>query len=69
MQWDQWCRMRREGYAIRTAITPGAKRSMENLECEKKRQKVTAKKPYRKPEIRSESIFEVSALACQLRSY
>jgi hypothetical protein len=69
MQWDQWCRMRREGYAIRTAITLGAKRSMGNLECEKKRQKVTAKKPYRKPEIRSESVFEVSGLACQLRSY
>ena len=69
MQWDQWCRMRREGYAIRTAITLGANRRMEILECEKKKQKVTAKKPCRKPEIRSDSVFEVSALACQLRSY
>lgn len=37
---------------------------MENSELEKARQKVTAKKPYRKPEVRFESVFEVSALSC-----
>jgi hypothetical protein len=37
---------------------------MENSEREKARQKVTAKKPYRKPEVRFEPVFEVSALAC-----
>jgi hypothetical protein len=37
---------------------------MENSEREKARQKVTARKPYRKPEVRFESVFEVSALSC-----
>lgn len=64
MQWNQRCRMRREGYAIGTAVAPGAKLRMENSEREKARQKVTAKKPYRKPEVRFEPVFEVSALAC-----
>jgi hypothetical protein len=56
--------MRREGFAIGVAIALGAKLRMENSELEKARQKVTAKKPYRKPEVRFESVFEVSALAC-----
>jgi hypothetical protein len=56
--------MRREGYAIAVAIALGDKLRMENSEREKARQKVTAKKPYRKPEVRFESVFEVSALAC-----
>jgi hypothetical protein len=56
--------MRREGVAIGVEIALGAKLRMENSELEKARQKVTAKKPYRKPEVRFESVFEVSALAC-----
>jgi hypothetical protein len=56
--------MRREGDAISFAIAHGAKLRMENSEREKARQNVTGKKPYRKPEVRFESVFEVSALAC-----
>ena len=64
MQWNRGRGMRREGDSIGVAIAHGAKLRMENPEREKARQKAAAKKPYGKPEVRFESVFEVSALAC-----
>jgi hypothetical protein len=37
---------------------------MENLPAQNAREGVAAKKPYRKPEVRFERVFEVMALVC-----
>jgi hypothetical protein len=37
---------------------------MENSTTQKAKEAVTAKRPYRKPEVRFERVFEVMALVC-----